>query len=91
MSEDMRAAMDRGASQIIALLGDALEKGRQEGSIAFDGEAMTLSQVLYSLWLGPTCRPKLRVAQRRWKAPLPTPNRLLQRLRYNRRFYFISY
>ncbi|MCL7707656.1 TetR family transcriptional regulator C-terminal domain-containing protein, partial [Enterobacter kobei] len=52
LSEDMRAAMDRGASQIIALLGDALEKGRQEGSLAFDGEAMTLSQVLYSLWLG---------------------------------------
>ncbi len=31
LSEDMRAAMDRGASQIIALLGDALERtsGRQ--------------------------------------------------------------
>ncbi len=88
----MRAAMDRGASQIIALLGDALEKGRQEGSLAFDGEAMTLSQVLYSLWLGANLQAvKLRVAQRRWKAPLPTPNRLLRRLRYNRRFYFISY
>ena len=85
LSEDMRAAMDRGASQIIALLGDALEKGRQEGSLAFDGEAMI------PCGSGPTCRPKLRVAQRRWKAPLPTPNRLLQRLRYNRRFYFISY
>ncbi|MFX8668496.1 TetR/AcrR family transcriptional regulator, partial [Acinetobacter baumannii] len=29
LSEDMRTAMDHGASQIIALLGDALEKGRQ--------------------------------------------------------------
>jgi TetR/AcrR family transcriptional repressor of nem operon len=83
--------MDKGASQIIALLGDALEKGRQEGSLAFDGEALTLSQVLYSLWLGANLQAKLRVAQRRWKAPLPTPNRLLLRLRFNRRFYFISY
>ncbi|MBX4412959.1 TetR family transcriptional regulator C-terminal domain-containing protein, partial [Mycobacterium tuberculosis] len=52
-------AMDRGASQIIALLGDALEKGRQEGSLAFDGEAMTLSQVLYSLWLGANLQAKI--------------------------------
>ena len=59
LSEDMRAAMDRGASQIIALLGDALEKGRQEGSLAFDGEAMTLSQVLYSLWLGANLQAKI--------------------------------
>ena len=46
-------------AQIIALLGDALEKGRQEGSIAFDGEAMTLSQVLYSLWLGANLQAKI--------------------------------
>ena len=30
LSEDMRTAMDHGASQIIALLGDALEKGRRK-------------------------------------------------------------
>jgi hypothetical protein len=33
LSEDMRTAMDKGASQIIALLGEALEKGRLEGRI----------------------------------------------------------
>ncbi len=55
----MRTAMDHGASQIIALLGDALEKGRKEGSLAFDGEAMTLSQVLYSLWLGANLQAKI--------------------------------
>ncbi|STT54811.1 transcriptional regulator [Klebsiella pneumoniae] len=83
--------MDRGASQIIALLGDALEKGRQEGSLAFDGEAMTLSQVLYSLWLGANLQAKITRSATPLEAPLPTPNRLLRRLRYNRRFYFISY
>ena len=55
----MRTAMNHGASQIIALLGDALEKGRQEGSLTFDGEAMTLSQVLYSLWLGANLQAKI--------------------------------
>ncbi|EPG1754066.1 TetR/AcrR family transcriptional regulator, partial [Klebsiella pneumoniae] len=28
-------------------------------SIAFDGEAMTLSQVLYSLWLGANLQAKI--------------------------------
>ena len=59
LSEDMRAAMDKGASQIIILLGDALEKGRQEGSLEFDGDAFTLSQVLYSLWLGANLQAKI--------------------------------
>ena len=59
LSEDMRAAMDKGASQIIILLGDALEKGRQEGSLEFDGDAFTLSQVLFSLWLGANLQAKI--------------------------------
>lgn len=59
LSEDMRTAMDKGASQIIVLLGDALEKGRQEGSLAFEGDALTLSQVLYSLWLGANLQAKI--------------------------------
>ncbi len=45
----MRAAMDRGPADYRPAL--SRWKGRQEGSLAFDG-AMTLSQVLYSLWLG---------------------------------------
>ena len=58
LSEDMRTAMDKGASQIIALLGEALEKGRLEGSLLFE-EAITLSQVLYSLWLGANLQAKI--------------------------------
>ena len=59
LSEDMRTAMDKGASQIITLLADALEQGRQEGSLTFDGDALTLSQVLYSLWLGANLQAKI--------------------------------
>ncbi|WP_308561529.1 TetR/AcrR family transcriptional regulator [uncultured Klebsiella sp.] len=59
LSEDMRTAMDKGASQIISLLSDALEKGRQEGSLAFNGDALMLSRVLYSLWLGANLQAKI--------------------------------
>ena len=86
----MRTAMDHGASQIIALLGDALEKGRQEGSLTFDGEARTLSQVLYSLWLGANLQAKITRSATPLESALATRNRLLRRLLYNRRFYFIS-
>ena len=59
LSESMREEMNKGASQIITLLGEALEKGRQEGSLTFDGDAFTLSQVLYSLWLGANLQAKI--------------------------------
>ncbi|HAT1608370.1 TetR/AcrR family transcriptional regulator [Raoultella planticola] len=59
LSESMREEMNKGASQIITLLGEALEKGRQEGSLTFNGDAFTLSQVLYSLWLGANLQAKI--------------------------------
>ncbi|MEL0551410.1 MULTISPECIES: TetR/AcrR family transcriptional regulator [Enterobacteriaceae] len=59
LSESMREEMNKGASQIIHLLGDALEHGRQEGSLQFSGDAFTLSQVLYSLWLGANLQAKI--------------------------------
>lgn len=59
LSESMRTEMDKGAAQIIALLGEALEKGRQEGSLIFNGDACSLSQVLYSLWLGANLQAKI--------------------------------
>ncbi|VTN09452.1 HTH-type transcriptional repressor nemR [Raoultella terrigena] len=83
--------MDKGASQIITLLGEALEKGRQEGSLVFSGDALTLSQVLYSLWLAPTCRPRLRAAQRRLKSALAHAKILLPRLAFKRRFYLTNF
>ena len=59
LSESMREEMNKGASQIITLLGEALEKGRREGSLTFNGDAFTLSQVLYSLWLGANLQAKI--------------------------------
>lgn len=64
----MRSAMDKGARGVIALLAQALEKGRDEKTLAFTGDPLMQSQVLYSLWLGPICRQKFRAVPCRWKA-----------------------
>ncbi|WLI77223.1 TetR/AcrR family transcriptional regulator [Kosakonia sp. H02] len=59
LSEDMRTAMDKGASGIIALLALALEHGRADRSLTFDGDALTQAQVLYALWLGANLQAKI--------------------------------
>jgi len=59
LSEDMRGAMNQGTSGIIALLAQTLDNGREERSVSFDGEAFSLAQVLYSLWLGANLQAKI--------------------------------
>lgn len=59
LSEDMRMAMNKGASQIIHLLADALEKGRNEKSLTFSGDAFTQAHVFYALWLGANLQAKI--------------------------------
>ena len=59
LSEDMRTAMDKGASGVIALLAQALEKGRNEKTLSFPGEPLTQAQVLYALWLGANLQAKI--------------------------------
>lgn len=59
LSEDMRMAMNKGASQIIVLLAGTLEKGRLDNSLRFQGDALTQAQVLYSLWLGANLQAKI--------------------------------
>jgi len=59
LSEDMRTAMDKGATGVIALLAQALAKGRDEKSLTFVGEPLTQAQVLYSLWLGANLQAKI--------------------------------
>lgn len=59
LSEDMRSAMDRGASRVIALLAEALENGRRSRCLAFEGNALTQGQVLYALWLGANLQAKI--------------------------------
>lgn len=59
LSEDMRGAMNNGTSGIIALLAQTLDKGREEQSLVFNGDALALAQVLYSLWLGANLQAKI--------------------------------
>lgn len=59
LSEVMRTEMNKGASQIIALLKHALEEGRKEGSLTLQGDAHTQAEVLYSLWLGANLQAKI--------------------------------
>jgi len=59
LSETMRTAMDKGASQIIALLAEALENGRADKCLLFVGDAHTQAQVLYALWLGANLQAKI--------------------------------
>lgn len=51
--------MDKGASGVIALLAQALAKGREENTLAFPGDPLTQAQVLYSLWLGANLQAKI--------------------------------
>ena len=59
LSEVMRTEMNQGASQIIVLLTHALEEGRKENSLTFQGDAHTQAEVLYSLWLGANLQAKI--------------------------------
>lgn len=59
LSEDMRGALNNGGSQLVSLLADALEKGRSEKSLRFDGEAFDQAMVLYALWLGASLQAKI--------------------------------
>ncbi|WP_419210727.1 TetR/AcrR family transcriptional regulator [Providencia manganoxydans] len=59
LSEDMNAAMNNGVSQVIALLAQALENGREEKSLSFQGNPFSTAQVFYSLWLGANLQAKI--------------------------------
>ncbi|EMN4128699.1 MULTISPECIES: TetR/AcrR family transcriptional regulator [Providencia] len=59
LSEDMNTAMDKGVSQVVAILAQALVNGRNEKSLSFSGEPLSVAQVLYSLWLGANLQAKI--------------------------------
>lgn len=59
LSEDMRGALNNGGSQLISRLADALEKGRSEKSLSFEGDPLDQAMVLYSLWLGASLQAKI--------------------------------
>ncbi|GDX04122.1 TetR/AcrR family transcriptional regulator [Buttiauxella selenatireducens] len=59
LSEDMRAALNNGATQIVAQLADALAKGDAEKSLKLTDSALSQAQVIYSLWLGASLQAKI--------------------------------
>lgn len=59
LSEDMRTAMDNGARQIMTILAQALEKGRDSHCLTFAGEPLQQAQILYALWLGANLQAKI--------------------------------
>lgn len=59
LSEDMRHALSDGAAKVIALLTEALEKGRSEQCLDFSGEAKMQASMMFSLWLGASLQAKI--------------------------------
>ena len=59
LSEDMRAALNKGAEQIISQIAVALEKGYAEKSLKLTDSALSQAQVIYALWLGASLQAKI--------------------------------
>ncbi|MEO7159402.1 MAG: TetR/AcrR family transcriptional regulator [Polaromonas sp.] len=60
MSEAMRAALLRGTNLIIERLGDCIQEGLADGSLAGDFNAQHTALTLYELWLGAALLTKVR-------------------------------
>ncbi|MEI2266280.1 TetR/AcrR family transcriptional regulator [Erwinia sp. CGal63] len=73
LSENMRQALDKGTSQIVARLAEALEAGATENSLSLGGsEPRQVAESLYQLWLGASVMVKIA----RNKAPFVAAMRL---------------
>ena len=59
LSEAMRLAIKRGTAGIVHRLARAIEAGRDEGSLAIDGDADSTAHSLYQLWLGTSVMVKI--------------------------------
>jgi TetR/AcrR family transcriptional regulator, transcriptional repressor for nem operon len=60
LSEPMRMALLRGTNLIIERLGNCIDEGLADGSLAGDFDAQHTALTLYSLWLGAALLTKLR-------------------------------
>jgi TetR/AcrR family transcriptional repressor of nem operon len=59
LSEAMRAVLNQGTSAIIARMGDAIEGGVADGSLAIDDTPERVAESLYQLWLGASVMVKI--------------------------------
>jgi len=60
LSEDMRAVLEKGTSQIIQRIIAGVERGQADGSISSRAEAAFLAESLYQLWLGASLLVKVK-------------------------------
>lgn len=77
LSEDMRIALDKGATQIINQLSDALLKGHAEKSLVLQSDALTQAQTIYALWLGASLQAKISRSALPLESALTYVNKLL--------------
>ncbi|MEK6347695.1 MAG: TetR/AcrR family transcriptional regulator [Burkholderia sp.] len=77
LSETMRAALDRGTSAIVVKLTVAIEAGRDDGSLSFDGEPAQVAQSLYELWLGASILVKIVRSMQPFETALATTRKIL--------------
>lgn len=59
LSEAMRLSLKRGTAGIVERLARAIEAGVQEGSLTIAGDAGSVAQSLYQLWLGASVMVKI--------------------------------
>ncbi|USQ83973.1 TetR/AcrR family transcriptional regulator [Streptomyces phaeoluteigriseus] len=76
LSETMRLAMKEGTSAIVDRIERTITSGLTDGSIAIDGDARGVAQVLYGMWLGASVMAKIQ----RSPAPLDTTMAVTRRL-----------
>lgn len=60
LSDDMRAVLEKGTSQIIERIIAGVERGQADGSISSQAEAGFLAESLYQLWLGASLLVKVK-------------------------------
>lgn len=59
LSEAMRLALKSGTTGIIHRLAKVIEDGIADGSLKIEGEASSLAQTLYQMWLGASLMAKI--------------------------------
>ncbi|MEU6128859.1 TetR/AcrR family transcriptional regulator [Saccharopolyspora sp. NPDC047091] len=60
LSEPMRRSLQAGTTAVIDRLEIAITGGREDGSLAPQGESRVLAEALYELWLGASVLAKVR-------------------------------
>ena len=77
LSEAMRAALQRGTSEIINRLKRAIAAGVAEGSLAVSDDPDRVAQSLYQLWLGASVMVKIVRTTEPFETAMLTTRRLL--------------